>query len=134
MHNVVLIIMYIFAWKKNGWILVDSHLNASGNVFAIGDSAWIEIDGKLATKTGLEAEPQAKYLARHFRNRDYGGDYRKVPGAGQHGQPGSSYRRDSLQTWQEDDVREVLNEMIKSKKKFAKGVWPKSLSLFELEV
>jgi NADH dehydrogenase len=54
--------------KKNGWILVDPHLNAKGNVFAIGDCAWIEVDGKLATKTGLEAERQAKYLARHFRN------------------------------------------------------------------
>ena len=54
--------------KKNGWILVDSHLNAKGNIFAIGDCAWIEIDGKLATKTGLEAERQAKYLAGHFRN------------------------------------------------------------------
>jgi len=47
---------------------VDSHLNANGNVFAIGDCAWVEIDGKLATKTGLEAERQAKYLARHLRN------------------------------------------------------------------
>jgi NADH dehydrogenase FAD-containing subunit len=91
MHNVVLIIMYIFAWKKNGWILVDPHLNAQGNVFAMGDCAWIEVDGKLATKTGLEAERQAKYLAHHFRNLDYGGDYREVLGAGQHGQLGGAH-------------------------------------------
>jgi len=54
--------------KKNGWILVNSHLNAERNIYAIGDAAWVEIDGKLATKTGLEAERQAKYLAGHFRN------------------------------------------------------------------
>ena len=54
--------------KKNGWILVDPHLNAKGNVFAMGDCAWVEIDGRLATKTGLEAERQAKYLAHHFSN------------------------------------------------------------------
>lgn len=52
--------------KKNGWILVDSHLQAKENVFAIGDCAWIEIDGKLATKTGLEAERQAKHLAKNL--------------------------------------------------------------------
>ncbi len=50
--------------KKNGWILVDQHLVAQDNIFAIGDCAWVEIDGKLATKTGLEAERQAKYIAR----------------------------------------------------------------------
>jgi NADH dehydrogenase len=31
--------------KKNGWILVDAHLLARDNVFAIGDCAWVEIDG-----------------------------------------------------------------------------------------
>jgi len=50
--------------KKNGWILVDSYLVAEDNIFAIGDCAWVEIDGKLATKTGLEAERQAKHIAR----------------------------------------------------------------------
>jgi len=52
--------------KKNGWILVDPYLRAKEDVFAIGDSAWVEIDGKLATKTGLEAERQAKHLAKNL--------------------------------------------------------------------
>lgn len=52
--------------KKNGWLLVDPYLNMGKNLFAIGDCAWVEIDGRLATKTGLEAERQAKYLARHL--------------------------------------------------------------------
>jgi len=52
--------------KKNGWILVDPNLQAKENVFAIGDCAWIEVDGKLATRTGLEAERQAKHLARNL--------------------------------------------------------------------
>ncbi|AEB68148.1 MAG TPA: FAD-dependent oxidoreductase [Methanothrix soehngenii] len=52
--------------KKNGWLLVDPYLNLKSNLFAIGDCAWVEIDGRLATKTGLEAERQAKYLARHL--------------------------------------------------------------------
>jgi NADH dehydrogenase len=52
--------------KKKGWILVDSHLRASDNVFAIGDCAWVEIDGRLATKTGLEAERQAGHTAKNL--------------------------------------------------------------------
>jgi NADH dehydrogenase len=52
--------------KKNGWILVDPYLRAQEDVFATGDSAWVEIDGKLATKTGLEAERQAKHLAKNL--------------------------------------------------------------------
>jgi NADH dehydrogenase len=50
--------------KKNGWILVNPYLVARDNIFAIGDCAWVEIDIKLATKTGLEAERQAKHIAR----------------------------------------------------------------------
>ncbi len=52
--------------KKNGWILVDDYLRAQENVFVIGDAAWIEIDGKLATKTGLEAERHAKHTAQNL--------------------------------------------------------------------
>ncbi|HOV82046.1 MAG TPA: FAD-dependent oxidoreductase [Methanothrix sp.] len=63
--------------KKNGWLLVDPYLNAKGNIFAIGDCAWIEINGRMATKTGLEAERQAKYLARHFRNMIRGRPFEK---------------------------------------------------------
>ena len=63
--------------KKNGWILVNSHLNAEKNIYAIGDAAWVEIDAKLATETGLEAERQAKYLAGHFRNMIKGRAFEK---------------------------------------------------------
>ena len=52
--------------KKNGWILVDPFLRAREDIFAIGDCAWVEIEGKLATKTGLEAERQAKYVAKNL--------------------------------------------------------------------
>jgi NADH dehydrogenase len=52
--------------KKKGWILVDPYLLARDDVFAIGDCAWVEIDGRLATKTGLEAERQAKHVARNL--------------------------------------------------------------------
>ncbi|MDM7933962.1 MAG: FAD-dependent oxidoreductase, partial [Methanothrix sp.] len=52
--------------KRDGWLLVDPHLQASDRIFAIGDCAWVEIDGKLATKTGLEAERHAKHTARNL--------------------------------------------------------------------
>lgn len=52
--------------KKNGWILVDPYLLAADNIFAMGDCAWIDIDGRLATKTGLEAERQAKHIAKNL--------------------------------------------------------------------
>lgn len=52
--------------KKNGWILVDSYLLARDDVFTIGDSAWVEVDGRLATKTAVEAERQAKHTARNL--------------------------------------------------------------------
>lgn len=61
-------VQYLDLPKKNGWILVDPFLQASNNIFAIGDGAWVEVDGKLATKTGLEAERQAKHTA-HNLNR-----------------------------------------------------------------
>jgi NADH dehydrogenase len=54
--------------KKNGWILADPSLRATDNVFAIGDSAWVEINGRLATKTGLEAERQAKHTVRNLNH------------------------------------------------------------------
>jgi NADH dehydrogenase len=52
--------------KKNGWVLVDPHLMASDEIFAIGDCAFVEIDGSLATKTALEAERQAKHAAKNL--------------------------------------------------------------------
>jgi NADH dehydrogenase len=52
--------------KKNGWMLVDPYLLASDDIFAIGDCAFVEIDGGLATKTALEAERQAKHVAKNL--------------------------------------------------------------------
>jgi len=54
--------------KKSGWLLCDQYLRVQGHedIFAIGDCAWIEIGGKLATKTGMEAEIQAKHTARNL--------------------------------------------------------------------
>ncbi len=51
--------------KQKGWLLTDPYLRAEGSedVFAIGDNAWVEVDGKIATKTGIEAERQAKHTA-----------------------------------------------------------------------
>jgi NADH dehydrogenase len=52
--------------KKNGWILVNPCLQSKQDIFSIGDSAWVEIDGRLATKTGLEAERQAQHTAKNL--------------------------------------------------------------------
>jgi NADH dehydrogenase len=52
--------------KKKGWILVDEYFRAVPSIYAIGDCAWIEIDGKLATKTGIEAERQGKHVAKNM--------------------------------------------------------------------
>ncbi|MHC1631766.1 MAG: NAD(P)/FAD-dependent oxidoreductase [Methanotrichaceae archaeon] len=54
--------------KKKGWLLTDSYQRVQNqeDVFAIGDNAWVEIEGKLATKTGLEAERQAKQTAKNL--------------------------------------------------------------------
>jgi len=55
-------------FKENGWLLVDPYLRCLGRdgTFAIGDAAWVEIEGILATKTGMEAEFQAKHTARNL--------------------------------------------------------------------
>ncbi len=52
--------------KNKGWLLADPYLLARDDVFAVGDCAWVEIDSRLATKTGLEAERQAKHTARNL--------------------------------------------------------------------
>jgi len=50
--------------KKHGqWLLTNTRLQSSANLFAIGDCAWVEIDGKIASKTAVEAEHQAAHLA-----------------------------------------------------------------------
>ncbi|MHB8120199.1 MAG: hypothetical protein ACYDHX_16010 [Methanothrix sp.] len=54
--------MYIFAWKKDVWILWTRVFLPKGMSLPWATLAWVEIDGKPATKTGLEAEWQAKYL------------------------------------------------------------------------
>jgi NADH dehydrogenase len=55
-----------FAKWRNEWILADPYLRASENIFALGDNAWIEIDGKVASKTAVEAERQARHMARNL--------------------------------------------------------------------
>lgn len=52
-------------WKDE-WILTDPYLRASENIFAFGDNAWIDVDGKVASKTAVEAEHQASYLAKNL--------------------------------------------------------------------
>lgn len=58
--------------KRNGWLLTDPYLRVRGDVFAIGDAAWVEVDGKLATKTGIEAERQARHTAENLRRLERG--------------------------------------------------------------
>jgi len=45
-------------------IKVDESLRAYENVFAIGDCAEVVVKGEVATKTALEAERQAKFVAK----------------------------------------------------------------------
>jgi len=51
---------------KKGWIQTDEYLRAAENMFVIGDCAWVEIGGRIATKTGIEAEHQASHTARNL--------------------------------------------------------------------
>lgn len=53
--------------KKRGWLLTDPYLRVQDDIFAIGDCAWVEIEQKLATKTGIEAERQAKHMAENLK-------------------------------------------------------------------
>lgn len=55
-----------FAKWNDEWILVDPYLRASENIFVLGDNAWIDIDGKVASKTAVEAEHQAQHMARNL--------------------------------------------------------------------
>jgi NADH dehydrogenase len=50
-------------YNRSG-IKVDESLRADQNVFAIGDCADVKVDGDVATKTALEAERQAKFVAK----------------------------------------------------------------------
>jgi NADH dehydrogenase len=52
--------------KKRGWLLTDPYFRVKDEIYAIGDNAWIEVDGRLATKTGIEAERQAKHMAENL--------------------------------------------------------------------
>jgi NADH dehydrogenase len=62
--------------KRRSWLSCDSYLRVQGReeVFSIGDCAWIEVGGKLATKTGMEAEIQAKHTARNLARVAKGAD------------------------------------------------------------
>ncbi|HIP25301.1 MAG TPA: pyridine nucleotide-disulfide oxidoreductase [Archaeoglobus profundus] len=53
--------------KINGWIAVDEFLRVNDRIFAIGDNSFVKIDNKIATKTALEAEMQAKHVADNIR-------------------------------------------------------------------
>ena len=55
-----------FAKCKGEWILADPYLRASENIFVLGDNAWIEINGKVASKTAVEAEHQARHMAKNL--------------------------------------------------------------------
>ncbi len=55
-----------------GWIKVDGFLRVRDNVFAIGDCAFVSVDGKIATKTALEAERQASHTAKNIRRLSRG--------------------------------------------------------------
>ncbi len=52
--------------KERGWVKVDGTLKANG-FFAFGDCAHVEVNGKVATKTALEARSQAKHSAENLR-------------------------------------------------------------------
>lgn len=66
-----------FAKWRDEWLLVDPFLRASENIFALGDNAWIDIDGKVASKTAVEAERQAHYLAKNLVRMAKGNDLKR---------------------------------------------------------
>jgi NADH dehydrogenase len=51
--------------KWHGWIVVDPYLRVAGfeNIYAAGDIAWVDVNGKIATKCALEAERQGSAAA-----------------------------------------------------------------------
>jgi len=53
--------------KVNGWVAVDGYLRAGERIFAIGDNSFVNVNGKVATKTALEAEMQAKHVAENIK-------------------------------------------------------------------
>jgi NADH:quinone reductase (non-electrogenic) len=52
--------------KRQGWLQTDPYLRVRDDIFALGDNAWIEIDGRMATQTGIEAERQARHMCRNL--------------------------------------------------------------------
>jgi len=52
--------------KHQGWLQTDPYLRVRDEIFALGDNAWIEIDGRVATQTGIEAERQARHMCRNL--------------------------------------------------------------------
>lgn len=51
--------------KWQGWIAVDPYLRIIGfkDIYAAGDIAWVDVNGKIATKCALEAERQGRAAA-----------------------------------------------------------------------
>jgi NADH dehydrogenase len=52
--------------KHQGWLKTDTYLRVHNEIFALGDNAWIEVNGRVATKTGIEAERQARHMCRNL--------------------------------------------------------------------
>jgi NADH dehydrogenase len=52
--------------KHLGWLQTDPYLRVRDDIFALGDNAWIEVNGRVATKTGLEAERQARHMCQNL--------------------------------------------------------------------
>jgi NADH dehydrogenase len=52
--------------KYQGWLQTDPYFRVRDEIFALGDNAWIEVDGCVATKTGIEAERQARHMCRNL--------------------------------------------------------------------
>ena len=52
--------------KHQGWLQTDPYLRVRDDIFALGDNAWIEVDGRVATKTGIEAERQARHMCQNL--------------------------------------------------------------------
>jgi len=52
--------------KDEEWLLTNPKLQSLGNIFAIGDCAWVQVNGKVASKTAIEAEHQAAHMAKNL--------------------------------------------------------------------
>ncbi|MHC1625062.1 MAG: NAD(P)/FAD-dependent oxidoreductase, partial [Methermicoccaceae archaeon] len=57
--------------KIKGWIKTDEYLRVDDDfyrhIFAMGDCSWVDVRGTISTKTAIEAENQAKYIAERLK-------------------------------------------------------------------